>query len=306
MHSSLNNVSDLFVMGGLLILESLALLYWCERQGYGPLGISGLSMGGHMASLAATNYNKPLSLIPCMSWTTASSVFTEGVLSDAIPWKLLYEQYESDTINKEMMMDLIHSPEFDIKKSSCAYDKGKHFVKSYPASLDDTFDKDITECKKSSRRFSAAENTEWLYSKLRNFNLDTKSISNFSYNWLVESLHAGKSRHSKYSRLKLKEGTLDFMRGIMDECTHLGNFSIPMDTSLIIIVLANRDAYIPTESVKSLGKIWPDAELRYVDAGHIYAYIFRQNVFREAIVDSFNRQIEKYYVSSISQGFRNS
>ena len=28
--------------------------------------------------------------------------------------------------------------------------------------------------------------------------------------------------------------TLQFMRGIMDECTHLSNFSVPFDTSLII------------------------------------------------------------------------
>lgn len=27
---------------------------------------------------------------------------------------------------------------------------------------------------------------------------------------------------------------LQFMRGIMDECTHLSNFSVPYDTSLII------------------------------------------------------------------------
>lgn len=27
---------------------------------------------------------------------------------------------------------------------------------------------------------------------------------------------------------------LQFMRGIMDECTHLSNFSVPFDTSLII------------------------------------------------------------------------
>lgn len=44
--SSLHNVSDLFVMGGALVLESLALFHWCERNGYGPLGITGISMGG--------------------------------------------------------------------------------------------------------------------------------------------------------------------------------------------------------------------------------------------------------------------
>ena len=46
--SSLHNVSDLFVMGGALVLESLVLFHWCERQGYGPLGITGISMGGHV------------------------------------------------------------------------------------------------------------------------------------------------------------------------------------------------------------------------------------------------------------------
>lgn len=94
-------------MGGCLILESLVLFHWCERNGFGPLGISGLSMGGHvstiklqlllpstfdnylehvyfqinlflqMASLAATNWPKPLVLVPCLSWSTASAVFTE-------------------------------------------------------------------------------------------------------------------------------------------------------------------------------------------------------------------------------------
>ena len=49
--SSLHNVSDLFVMGGALVLESLVLFHWCERQGYGPLGITGISMGGHVRNL---------------------------------------------------------------------------------------------------------------------------------------------------------------------------------------------------------------------------------------------------------------
>ena len=46
--SSLHNVSDLFVMGGSLILESQVLFHWFERQGWGPIGITGISMGGHV------------------------------------------------------------------------------------------------------------------------------------------------------------------------------------------------------------------------------------------------------------------
>lgn len=92
-------------MGGCLVLESLVLFHFCERNGFGPLGVSGLSMGGHvcislifkliiktqikskkhilfsrlmqMASLAATNWPKPLVLVPCLSWSTAAAVFTQ-------------------------------------------------------------------------------------------------------------------------------------------------------------------------------------------------------------------------------------
>lgn len=46
--SSLHYVSDIFVMGGCLILECIVLLNWCEQLGYGPLGVTGISMGGHV------------------------------------------------------------------------------------------------------------------------------------------------------------------------------------------------------------------------------------------------------------------
>lgn len=49
--SCLHNVSDIFVMGGCLILESLVLFHWCERNGLGPLGVTGVSMGGHVTNL---------------------------------------------------------------------------------------------------------------------------------------------------------------------------------------------------------------------------------------------------------------
>ena len=47
--SSLRNVSDIFIMGGCLILESIALFNWSEKLGFGPIGITGISMGGHVS-----------------------------------------------------------------------------------------------------------------------------------------------------------------------------------------------------------------------------------------------------------------
>lgn len=105
--SCLKNVSDLFVMGGALVLESAALLHWLEREGYGPLGMTGISMGGHMASLAVTNWPKPLPLIPCLSWSTASAVFTTGVLSKAVNWRELEKQYFTQTVYEEEIIQML-------------------------------------------------------------------------------------------------------------------------------------------------------------------------------------------------------
>lgn len=49
--SQLHHVSDLFVMGLALILECMLLLHWLEKQGLGPVGLTGISMGGHVSLL---------------------------------------------------------------------------------------------------------------------------------------------------------------------------------------------------------------------------------------------------------------
>lgn len=73
---------------------------------------------------------------------------------------------------------------------------------------------------------------------------------------------------------------LQFMRGVMDECTHLKNFSVPYDTTLITAICAKDDAYVPREGCTSLEEIWPGAEVKYLDAGHVSAYVLHQRLFR--------------------------
>lgn len=53
-----------------------------------------------------------------------------------------------------------------------------------------------------------------------------------------------------------------------------------MDPSLAICVTAIRDAYVPREGVKHLAEIWPGSEVRYIDAGHVTAFLFNQASFR--------------------------
>ena len=64
--SCLLNVQDLFIMGGSLVLECLVLFNYLERCNYGPLGVTGVSLGGHMCSLAGCSWPKPISIVPCL------------------------------------------------------------------------------------------------------------------------------------------------------------------------------------------------------------------------------------------------
>ncbi|XP_015600602.1 protein ABHD18 isoform X5 [Cephus cinctus] len=264
--SSLHNVSDIFIMGGCLIMESIVLLNWCEQQGFGPLGLTGLSMGGHMASLAATNWPKPIPLVPCLSWSTASPVFTQGVMSASINWELLESQYFS---NKEYQNDLAKMVK--IIDQDDAFLAGQHFAKHYPESM-----------------FRVNQ----LKREVKVLDGDAKGDSNSQNN------NADRTTNNNQSNKWREREALQFMRGMMDECTHLSNFEVPVDTELIIAVCARDDAYVPREGCMSLQDIWPGAEIRFIDAGHVTAYLLHQKLFRSTIIEAFERTMKKYPIDN--------
>lgn len=389
--SSLHNVSDIFVMGGCLMLESLVLFNWCEQNGLGPLGITGLSMGGHMASLAATNYPKPLVLVPCLSWSTASSVFTEGVMSHSINWDVLETQYFADGQYREKLSKMVTV----VDDSFIA---GKHFIQNFNQSMEELRE-DIKDTKqltlepeiapnlsvisetnpehatkkkfleingKSNKlnlsddllnKLLSGERCELTASEINELNEkiklalnrlkterslegktvqehaklsvtgDKSSISpptplqsdtspaenstviSSAYNLSKSKLMNLLSPEEKKAVVPVPEKrpkidisktnwwekeSLQFMRGMMDECTHLKNFSVPLDTDLIIAVCAKDDAYIPRDGCSSLEDIWPGAEIRYLDAGHVSAYVLHQKLFRSSIIEAFERSKVKW------------
>ncbi|XP_025031823.1 protein ABHD18 isoform X3 [Python bivittatus] len=301
--SCLKNVSDLFVMGGALVLESAALLHWLEKEGYGPLGMTGISMGGHMASLAVSNWPKPLPLVPCLSWSTASGVFTTGVLSKAVNWRELEKQYYTQSVYEEEIIQMLEYCGTD------SFKMGQDFVKNSPSSVDSLSNLDLNSgilnldirgkvlssevghCL-STNRSNLSTSAEGLLvqdaPKMQCIN-QTFSTSSSSTNFSNEQkdLISGKSE-------SLQRESLRFMKGVMDECTHVANFSVPVDPTLIIVVQAKEDAYIPRTGVRSLQEIWPGCEIRYLDGGHVSAYLFKQGLFRQAIYDAFERFVQKY------------
>lgn len=308
--SSLHNVCDIFIMGGCLIMESIVLLNWCEQQGFGPLGLTGLSMGGHMASLAATSWPKPIPLVPCLSWSTASPVFTQGVMSASINWTLLEDQYFANELYQNDLAKMVR-----IIGEEDAFLAGQHFAQHYPASM-----KRVIELKKkpdgTNEEVQAITASETVINDCDSRNVDNtfkheiaeeKAARIFPLNLLSNKFKLKDSnalkgvcllpvpRHPLFSDCKWREReALQFMCGIMDECTHLKNFEVPVDTELIIAVCARNDAYVPRDGCMSLDKIWPGAEIRYIDAGHVSAYLLHQKVFRSTIAEAFERSLKKY------------
>ncbi|XP_057402837.1 protein ABHD18 isoform X2 [Balaenoptera acutorostrata] len=272
LRSSLKNVSDLFVMGGALVLESAALLHWLEREGYGPLGMTGISMGGHMASLAVSNWPKPMPLIPCLSWSTASGVFTT---TDSFKMGQEFLKHFPSSADKLTNLNLVsRTLNLDM--------------------VDEVVSQKAAECHKSSKTSVSATSEGLLLqdtSRMGCFN-QTLSTNKSSYTRCNPQSYHLLSKEQR--RNTLQKESLIFMKGVMDECTHVANFSVPVDPSLIIVVQAKEDAYIPRTGVRSLQEIWPGCEIRYLEGGHISAYLFKQGLFRRAIYDAFERFLRKY------------
>ncbi|XP_059919456.1 protein ABHD18 isoform X1 [Gadus macrocephalus] len=297
LRSCLKNVSDLLVMGGALILESAVLLNWLEREGFWPLGMTGISMGGYMASLSVTNWPKPIPLIPCLSWSTASSVFTTGVLSKAVNWRELDRQYAINSVYEEEISKFLEY---------CGVDSFKwaqdlvNISQDSLSSLDHlvSFSGDGEETIRYPRyRVGISGESDGNSSE----DALEKNVSNnrrHCFDTLPRPANDAVPTDSKDSATNYQPfsqwESLRFMKGVMDECTHMANFPLPVDPSLIIVVQAEEDAYIPRTGVLSLQQIWPGCEVRYIKGGHIGAYLFKQNHFRKAIYDAFDRFQQKY------------
>lgn len=329
-------------MGGCLVLENLVLMHWCERMGLGPLGVTGLSMGGHMASLAATNWPKPLVLVPCLSWSTASAVFTEGVMSQSINWERLEMEYYSNGNYRERLAKMVTvvddafmagqqfiqnfnesmhelrediktmnkvSKDIDVDASKAIQQQQKideiYTKKCVHANGDRKNEKNNTDLIPIVEKPTNLSTTEYVGDTIRVASIALASALNSGTTKLMSLIMPQQEANKKSDNNQLtpiditkvkwwEREALQFMRGMMDECTHLKNFSIPRDTSLITAVCAKEDAYVPRDGCSSLEDIWPGANVKYLDAGHVSAYVLHQKLFRSSIIENFERAKELY------------
>ncbi|XP_055014973.1 protein ABHD18 isoform X2 [Boleophthalmus pectinirostris] len=305
LRSCLKNVSDLFVMGGALILESTVLLRWLEKEGYWPLGMTGISMGGYMASLAVTNWPKPIPLIPCLSWSTASSVFTTGVLSRAVNWSELEKQYTFNSVYEKEIIQLLEYCGVDsFKMAQEPASRGSSEIGDQLLGMTGygllSMDRFSPLTRLNRRQESGSDCVQHFGQtdsqhrvSITNTGMSPDPQKSIQVNEAqLKERPGGLFQSSQGSRLHSE--AISFMKGVMDECTHMANFSVPVDPSLIIVVQATMDAYVPRTGVLSLRDIWPGCEQC---GSKKYSSESDQSVcisLRQAIYDAFERFCLKY------------
>lgn len=94
----LGRVVDQLLMNLATLAESRALLRWLYEEGYGPLGVTGYSMGGYMAALTAQRVSSfPLAVVPCASGDSARYPLMESPLRRQIAWRRLRSDFPGES-----------------------------------------------------------------------------------------------------------------------------------------------------------------------------------------------------------------
>lgn len=87
----LGHVSDFLLLGGAAVEEARSLLQWLRTRGHAQLGITGVSIGGHLAALAGVLTGFDVAIVPHVAPHSAVPVFSEGLLRKACDWEKLAE-----------------------------------------------------------------------------------------------------------------------------------------------------------------------------------------------------------------------
>ncbi len=90
-------VEDLICMGLASIEEARAVLGWLYGQGWHRLCTTGVSMGGHMALMAASLSPYPVASVPCIAAHSAAPIFTEGLMMGGCDWEVLRRSTAGDS-----------------------------------------------------------------------------------------------------------------------------------------------------------------------------------------------------------------
>lgn len=98
-----------------------------------------------------------------------------------------------------------------------------------------------------------------------------------SIDWGVLSRDAGDGAAAARARLA------EILHAVAD---YLVNAPKPKSA---ILVAAKDDGFVRARDVEALARAWPDAEVRWLEGGHVSAYLAHRSVMRHAIIDAIER-----------------
>lgn len=124
------------------------------------------------------------------------------------------------------------------------------------------------------------------------------SLTNMLNGSIEEQLHNNIKQYSQKTNPRLRgnlnktgkhEKAHKLMKYILDIMTHLAYYREPVDPRLAVFVEARFDGYIPREGSTTASELWPGCEVKYTECGHIFAALYKQDVFRKTIVETLNK-----------------
>ena len=87
--------------------EGVALLRYLQKEGYGPLGVTGVSMGGYVSMTAAARSGLDLAVAACIPCHSAAPVYVGGALGRACDWDKLQDELGADLDAREYMKEIL-------------------------------------------------------------------------------------------------------------------------------------------------------------------------------------------------------
>lgn len=180
----------------------------------------------------------------------------QGVMAESINWDLLQNQYASEKIYQSEISKLASI--IDYPGDICRFGKTTETQKKISV-IPNFFSTECEDLILNATLYNHKQTTAI-----------SRAVSIAKYSYLISAL---------LNNAKPLEA-IRFMQSIMDECTHLSNFAKPYDTSLITVVAAENDAYVPREGLVSFEDVWPGIKVEYLKAGHVSAYVYYLNYFR--------------------------
>lgn len=105
--TKLRRVTDQLTMNLATIEEARSLLGWLRDDGYRDVGLTGYSMGGYMAAMAAQMVSFPLAVVPCATANTAAPPMVHSPLSQLYDWEALGRELRVNQSPKRLMTRLM-------------------------------------------------------------------------------------------------------------------------------------------------------------------------------------------------------